>query len=116
MRMPLVITILLMPLTAIAAPPENADPTLAPFFRSLKQPNTEIPCCDATDCRIVQTRVSDGKEEIFVDKRKFSDGNDTWVPIPDAKRLAPRDNPTGENIACWSRFYGVMCFLRGVGG
>lgn len=116
MRLPVTATLLTLSFTTLAAPPKNVDPALGPFFKSLKQPGTEISCCDFTDCRPVQTRIVNGNEEIFVDKRQFKDGNDTWVVVPDDKRLSPRDNPTGENIACWSRFYGVMCFLRGVGG
>lgn len=119
MRHPITAAILLaslVPFTALAAPPENADPALGPFYRSLRQPGTGILCCSESDCRTVKTRLHDGREEIFIDKNKFPGGDNTWVAVPDNRRLAPRDNPTGEPVACWTPGDGVLCFLRGVGG
>ena len=44
-----------------AAPPENADPNLAPWFESLKQPGSGVSCCSIADCRPVEYRlVADG--------------------------------------------------------
>ena len=33
---------------AVADPPPNADPALAPWFRSLLQPGTSISCCSVS--------------------------------------------------------------------
>src|SRR5215469_16074808 len=35
----------------LAAPPDNPDPALAPWFESLKQPGTGASCCSIADCR-----------------------------------------------------------------
>ncbi len=42
---------------ANAAPPENADPALAPWFQSLRQPETGMSCCDIADCRPTEYRT-----------------------------------------------------------
>lgn len=100
---------------AVAAPPENADPTLAPFFHGLKQPDTGMSCCDVSDCRPVNIRVHENRLQVFIDRKSFSGGTDAWVDVPPEKMLKPRPNPTGQPIACWSELYGVMCFLNGAG-
>ena len=43
---------------AYAAPPEHADPAIAPWFKSLRQPQTNQPCCDVADCRTVEYRTA----------------------------------------------------------
>ncbi len=44
-------TMLLLIASAYGRPPENADPTLAPWFQSLSIPGTGISCCSIADCR-----------------------------------------------------------------
>lgn len=104
-----------VPMTAMPAPPENADPALAPFFRSLKQPGTSISCCDISDCRPVKTRFHGDSLQVFIPAKDFQQGIDDWVNVPPGKMLTPRENPTGEPIACWNKWIGVLCYLNGAG-
>ena len=89
-----------------AAPPENADPALAPWFQSLLQPRTGVSCCSISDCRPADSRVRDGRYEVFIDDR--------WMPVPPEKVLERKDNPTGRPIVCYTPQAGIMCFVRGI--
>ena len=106
---------LLLSSLSYAAPPENADPALGPFFKSLKIPGTNISCCDMSDCRPVEIRINNSKIEIYTDSKTFSDGTNEWVGVPEGRVLSPRENPVGEPIACWTKPIGVICFLNGSG-
>jgi hypothetical protein len=86
---------------ALAAPPEGADPALAPWFQSLTQPGTGSSCCSIADCRPTDWKFSDGHYEIPVD--------DKWIAVPD-ELVLKRENPTGNAIAC--KLNGrVLCFV-----
>lgn len=99
----------------LAAPPPNPDPTLAPFYQGLRQPGTTNSCCSIADCRTVQYRTQGDHFEIFISKKTFTDGTDEWVPVPKEVVLPPQTNPTGEGVACWTPYRGVMCFLESSG-
>jgi hypothetical protein len=90
--------------SAPAAPPENADPALAPFFQSLKQPGTGASCCSIADCRPVDYRLAiDGYEAKL-------DGD--WVHVPDHRILHGQTNPTARAILCRSPVNGsILCFV-----
>jgi len=98
---------------ARAEPPEGADPKLAPWFHSLKQPNTGMECCDFADCRPVEARPSVIGWEVFIDRKSFgADAPDGWRPVPPQNILHRKDNPVGEPVACWF-IDRVMCFVTG---
>lgn len=99
---------------AVAAPPENPDPALGPFYRGLTAPDTGMGCCDTSDCRPVQTRNNQGHEEAFIG-RQFPGATNEWVRIPDTKRLSPRENPVGEPVVCWTPGLGVICYVGAAG-
>jgi len=112
----LTISTLLVVSNVKSAPPENADPALAPFYKSLMIPGAEhISCCSENDCRPVKTRMYDGKLQMFADSKIYKDGNNQWVDIPQHRVLTPRENPTGEPVACWDNLNGVICFVNGPG-
>ena len=99
-----------------AEPPEGADPSLAPWFKSLRQPRTNQSCCDMADCRMVQYRRAGDHFQAFIGDEfpRWSNVPHAWVDVPDENVLHRRDNPTGEGIACW--FQGqVLCFVEGNG-
>ena len=102
----LVVALLAAGATRAAAPPD-ADPALAPWFRSLNAPDTGLSCCALSDCRPVDYRVRSDVYEAFIDGE--------WRPVPPEKILRRSDNPTGRAIACWTRTVGIMCFLPGPG-
>src|SRR5260370_2902826 len=64
---------------APAAPPPNADPSLAPWFQSLRQPETGMSCCAIADCRPTEYRTVGVDYECWVANR--------WMPLPAPKLL-----------------------------
>ncbi len=97
-------SVFLLPLAASAQPPSNADPRLAPWFRSLLQPGTEISCCSLSDCHETDYRVTADHYEALITGK--------WVIVPPNKILQRTDNPTGRAVVCWTRERGIMCFMR----
>ena len=87
-----------------AAPPPNADPALAPWFRSLMQPGTGISCCSLSDCRVADSRTQGDHYEAFI--------GDRWIAVPPERILQRTDNPTGRAVVCWTPQRGIMCFVR----
>src|SRR5579883_2224683 len=58
---------------ARAAPPENADPALAPWFQSLEVPGTNhSSCCSQSDCRPVDYRVVNDYYEALLTPEQFA--------------------------------------------
>jgi hypothetical protein len=94
----------LVAVSAAAAPPQNADPALAPWFRSLLQPGTSVSCCALADCRPTDYRITADHYEAFV--------GGAWVTVPPDKILDRTDNPTGRAVVCWTPQRGIMCFVR----
>src|SRR5271165_5613726 len=68
---------LLLTVSAAAAPPQNADPALAPWYRSLLQPGTTVSCCSLADCRPTEYRIKSDHYEALVG------GN--WLAVPPDK-------------------------------
>jgi hypothetical protein len=89
---------------AKAEPPPNADPTLAPWYQSLKQPNTGVSCCSIADCRATDYRTDGDHYEVFI--------NDRWTLVPQDKILQHIANPVGRAVVCWTPALGIMCFVR----
>ena len=89
---------------ALAAPPENVDPTFAPWFKSLSAPDG-TPCCAIADCRRSAFRLTDRGYETLID--------DTWVVVPWDRVLRRVDNPIGEAVVCCApRTKIILCFVR----
>jgi hypothetical protein len=96
--------ILLLASPAHAAPPPDADPKLAPWYNSLRLPESTMPCCSMADCQTALSRLVQGHYEVLIE------GN--WVAVPDDKVLTRPDNPTGEAVVCWTPYSGVLCFVK----
>ena len=92
-----------------AAPPD-ADPALAPWFRSLERPDGNGSCCSESDCRRTQYRIVGDHYEALTDEQWHVPRQ--WIPIPPDKILNRADNPTGEAVLCWLPSLGVLCFVR----
>lgn len=90
--------------SALARPPEGADPALKHWFEDLRQPGTGTPCCSVADCRSVEYRIRDGQYEVEI--------LGLWLPVPPERILERGDNPTGHAVVCWLPTAGVMCFVR----
>jgi hypothetical protein len=92
------------PICAAAAPPPNADPSLAPWFNSLRQPGSGISCCSVADCRRTEARFKGDQYEAFVDGQ--------WRVVPPGAVLDRQDNPTGRAVVCYTPARGIMCFVK----
>jgi hypothetical protein len=99
-----------------AAPPPGADPNLAPWFRSLHQPQTNQSCCDSADCRTVRYRILNGHFQAYIggEFARWQNPPYTWVDVPEDSVLHNHDNPTGEGVACWAGEK-IICFVEGTG-
>lgn len=98
---------------AFAAPPQNADPALAPWFQSLKQPKSGASCCSIADCRPVRYRIMGTDYEAFLDRETFGNSApNQWTKVPPEVILRQRENPTGDGVLCFS-FGRILCFIRG---
>lgn len=90
---------------AHSAPPEGADPALAPWFQSLTQPGTGISCCSIADCRPVDYKQTDHGSgwAIVVDGQ--------WTDVPPEHVIKGKANPTGRPVACV--LHGnILCFVE----
>ena len=89
---------------AKAEPPPNADPALAPWFQSLKQPDTGVSCCSIADCRRTDSRVAGDHYEVMIDGQ--------WRAVPQSAVVEREDNPTGRAVVCYTPARGIMCFIK----
>ena len=96
--------VVMLSITARADPPPNADPALAPWFRSLLQPGTSISCCSIADCRATEYRIESDHYEALIGEK--------WIVVPPERILQRTDNPTGRAVVCWTTQHGIMCFVR----
>ncbi len=89
----------------LAAPPPDADMSLAPWFQNLRQPQSGASCCSMSDCRPTDWRTVDDHYEARV--------NGAWMSVPPEVVLHQRDNPTGHAVVCYAPSFGIICFVRG---
>jgi hypothetical protein len=101
-----------LPFAAAAHSPEDVDPAMAPWFRSLQQEDSGGSCCNEQDCHTVDLgrdlRIEDGKYLI-------RDEEGGWLPVPPMQILHRYDNPTGKYVACIYQ-HRVLCFVQAAGG
>ena len=93
-----------------ARPPDNADPSLAPWFKSLKQPGTGAECCSISDCRAAEVRRDSQGYEVKVDP-KWHVSSTFWLRVPAERILDERNNPTGGAVLCYTPEAGILCFV-----
>jgi hypothetical protein len=89
---------------AKADPPPNADPALAPWYQSLRQPDTGVSCCSIADCRATDYRTDGDHYEVLIGNK--------WTIVPKDKVLQHIENPIGRAVVCWTPALGIMCFVR----
>ncbi len=93
-----------------AAPPDNADPTLTPWFKGLRQPGTGAECCSVADCRAAEVRRDAQGYEVKVDD-KWHVSSTFWLRVPAERILDERINPTGGAVLCYTPEAGILCFV-----
>jgi len=111
---PLGALLFLVAATAAAAPPQNADPALGSWFRSLTDPIVGLSCCAEADGHILSDsdwRANGDRYEIRV--------AGAWWPVPPETVLNHVPNPTGGAVAFWephrhaaNRAPKIYCFVR----
>ncbi len=74
----------------------------ATWFRSLKQPNTGMSCCDVSDCRRTDADYRQGQWWAEVE------GN--WTPIPQEKQL-DKLSIDGDAYVCSGPRGTIYCFV-----
>jgi hypothetical protein len=97
--------------SALAAPPDQVDPKLAPWFESLTQPGTGAKCCGISDCRAVDFRRDAEGYEVKID-RTWGLSAAFWLRVPRDRILDRTDNPTGQAVLCFTPSAGILCFVR----
>lgn len=112
MRTPVIVamTLVLSVTSVYALPPNNADPSLAPWFKSLKQPGTGAECCSIADCRTTEVRRDGQGYEVKIDQ-KWHVSSIFWLRVPAEKILGDHTNPTGGAVLCYTPEAGILCFV-----
>ena len=96
---------------ALAAPPDQVDPKLAPWFEGLTQPGTGAKCCSISDCRVADFRHDAEGYEVKID-RTWGLSATFWLRVPRERILDRTDNPTGQAVLCFTPSAGILCFVR----
>jgi hypothetical protein len=87
--------------TCLAAPPPNLtpNPMISAWFKGLRQPGTDQPCCTIADCRSVSYRATaDDGYEVFIEG--------AWYAVPRGIIVRRDANPIGSAIACYQQVFG----------
>jgi len=81
---------------AEAAPPPDTkpDPALRAWFETLKQPQTNLPCCSISDCHFMAYIIRNNRYEITVDGWPYV--------VPDEVITHTVDNLFGKAVACYT--------------
>lgn len=74
------------------------------WFKSLKQPGTDVSCCDISDCK--RTDATWRKGQWFA-----TDGDGGEVEIPPG-RVIDKESIDGEAYVCLSSTKKVYCFVK----
>lgn len=94
--------------------PEDTDPAMADWFRSLTRPDTTGgSCCSERDCFVLQSRdlkIVDGVYWI----RDPDPLDREWIDVLPQRILKRYDNPTGKYVACVIA-HTVICFVQAAG-
>lgn len=102
---------------ALAAPPPNADLTLAPFYRSLTLPGQYNGyCCNNSDCRPVEAELRNGTWWALASKEVFGENApDKYVEVDPNHIIREEDLKPGKRpitaAGCWYNNE-WRCFLK----
>ena len=104
---PMVIILLLCVQSVTAHSPEDVDPAMAPWFRSLETPKFHGSCCSEHDCRVVMSSDVKIDSGTYWVRDMESPG---WLKVFPERVLSRTDNPTGHYVACVMNHV-VLCFV-----
>src|ERR1044072_1180791 len=100
--------------TALSAHSHEANEPEAPWFNSLRQPQSGVQCCSMHDCRAYDERT-----EVRIENGVYAVlHNGEWLQVPASKIIERFDNPTGHFVACVYDLGGsggalVLCAVKG---
>ncbi len=106
---------------AATARGQSHHPLHEHFYQHWKQPNSNLPCCNARieidgiergDCEPTEARLIAGHWYARLPRKG------SYIEIPEAKIIRER-NPTQDGTdahLCWTEASGVMCFVPPFGG
>ena len=96
--------------------PEDTDPAMADWFRSLTRPDIEgSSCCSEQDCFVLKSgdmKIVDGVYWIRDPEPLTPDQE--WIDVLPHRILKRYDNPTGKYVACVIAHH-VICFVQAAG-
>ena len=119
--------------TTMARPPPDGSPAaqkLEPYageIQSLRQPGTGRPCCDLSDCRMVEPRIGpNGRYEVLIAPYNpqtgdgFPRGPGRYLEVPPEVIIPPEQRQgLPFSVACWAKWSvrtnGFLCFIPGLG-
>jgi hypothetical protein len=96
--------VLCFAIAALAAPPPNADPQLAPWFKELSRAwrpgsGATVKCCDIADCRVTDYREIADHYEVLIDERFPGVLAPSWHRVaPEAVLSAARGGVTAGRV------------------
>lgn len=90
---------------AVAAPPPGSIGKYREWFQGLMRPDTGTSCCDDSDGRITDARMTPEGWEALTPVG-------TWVRVPTDKIVRGKGNPTGRPVLFWLPATGVLCFIE----
>lgn len=81
---------------AAADPPGDVTPnrTLEAWFKSLKQPGSQSPCCSISDCRFTAYQERNGHFEVTIEGWPYV--------VPEEAVMHSTENPTGRAVVCYT--------------
>lgn len=98
---------------AAAAELGAGESSRAAWFRSLKQPGTNLSCCDISDCRRTK---AEWRGNGWVAEVAMPDGTKRWTPIPAERVLKQPHSIDGEAYLCQSAgSVAGPAYLNGIG-
>lgn len=100
---------------------DNADPAIAEWYRSMRQPDNPLPCCGEADAYWADDTVVEGDKvfAVITDPRPDAPLRRPHIPmgtrieIPPNKMKRDGGNPTGHNVIFVNQAGAVFCFVTG---
>jgi hypothetical protein len=85
-----------------------------PLIRDMKRPGTDANCCDESDCRPAEARITArGTYQVFVRSRDangfgWDGGPNQWLDVPYFVVIPPAQRRVQQTVACWTKkFYAL---------
>lgn len=112
----MMLPLMLLTSAVCAHGPEDTDPAMAPWFRTLDRPDMKgNSCCSEQDCFVLKSgdmKIVDGV--YWVRDPDPLTPDQVWIDVWPKRILKRYDNPTGKYVACVAG-HNVICFVQAAG-